>query len=155
MKFSIIAGLALAGFAVASPAVEPLEADLAPELEKRTFFGCLNSFTARRSSYQTVPSIYEVCVSVLTPSDAEQIVNKYISILQNQTYYGQSVQTTASQIIAPNYVEYSDSILSLEQAPVSLSQIHAACPSTYTLSAQRRSVRYLRRSVGRRGDPTP
>jgi hypothetical protein len=48
-------------------------------------------------------------------------VNKYISILQNQTYNGQSPVATANQIIASNYVEYSDSILSLEKAPVSTS----------------------------------
>ena len=45
-------------------------------------------------------------------------MNKYISILENQPYFGQSVNATADQIIATNYVEYSDSILSLEKAPV-------------------------------------
>jgi hypothetical protein len=66
----------------------------APVVEERSF-GCLNTFTA------------------------QTIVNQYISILENQTYYGSSPQQTANQIIAPNYVEYSDSILSLEKAPVS------------------------------------
>jgi hypothetical protein len=64
-------------------------------LEEQTFgFGCLNAFFAL------------------------EIVNKYISILENQPYYGQSVNTTAEQIIASNYLEYSDSMLSLEKAPV-------------------------------------
>ena len=67
----------------------------APVLEERTFgFGCLNAFSAQR------------------------IVDKYISILENQPYDGQSVNTTAEQIIATNYLDYSDSILSLEKAPV-------------------------------------
>lgn len=65
----------------------------APVLEDRSF-GCLNTFTA------------------------QQIVNQYSSILQNQSYNGQSPQATAQQIIASNYIEYSDSILSLEKAPV-------------------------------------
>jgi hypothetical protein len=67
----------------------------APMLEERTFsFGCLNAFSA------------------------QQIVDKYASILENQPYYGQSVNTTAGQIIASNYLEYPDSIFSLEKAPV-------------------------------------
>jgi hypothetical protein len=91
MKFTLLAScLSLAATIAAAPAP-------APELEERTLlpFGCLNSFLA------------------------QQIVNKYISILENQPYNGQDVNTTAQQIIASNYVEYSDSILSLEKAPVS------------------------------------
>ena len=91
MKFTLLAScLSLAATIAAAPTPEP-------ELEARTLLplGCLNSFLAN------------------------QIVTKYISILENQPYQGQSVNTTALQIIASNYVEYSDSILSLEKAPVS------------------------------------
>ena len=68
-------------------------ASAAPVLEERSI-GCLNQFSA------------------------QQLVNQYISILENQTYYGSSPQQTAQKIIASNYLEYSDSILSLEKAPV-------------------------------------
>jgi len=61
--------------------------------EKR-WFGCLNQW------------------------QAETIVNKYISIMEGADYKGQSPNVTADQIIAKDYTEYSDSILSLEKAPV-------------------------------------
>lgn len=53
MKFSIAAGLALAGAAFAAPAAEA--ADAAPHLVERTFFGCQNSFTARESPTMYLP----------------------------------------------------------------------------------------------------
>ena len=65
----------------------------APEFDRRNYF-CLQSF------------------------EAQLIVNKYISILENKSYLGQSPSSTANQVIAADYVEYSDSILSLEKAAV-------------------------------------
>lgn len=50
--------------------------------------------------------------------EAETIVNKFISILENVDYKGQSPAVTAKQVVAEDYIEYSDSILSLEGAPV-------------------------------------
>lgn len=54
----------------------------------------------------------------LTDYQATTIVNKFVSILEGVEYQGQSPNVTAQQVVAPNYVEYSDSILSLEKAPV-------------------------------------
>ena len=54
----------------------------------------------------------------LPDSQASTIVAKFVSILEGVEYQGQSPNVTASQVVAPNYVEYSDSILSLEKAPV-------------------------------------
>lgn len=80
---------------VAAIAAFAASAAAAPEVatEKR-WFGCLNQW------------------------QAETIVNKYISILEGSDYNGQSPNVTADQIIAEDYTEYSDSILSLEKAPV-------------------------------------
>jgi hypothetical protein len=55
----------------------------------------------------------------LTDEQANTIVAKYASILEGVEYQGQSPNVTAEQVVAKNYVEYSDSILSLEDAPVS------------------------------------
>lgn len=49
----------------------------------------------------------------LNQCQAEVIVDQYKSILANATYNGQDPIVTASQVIAPNYHEYSDSVLSL------------------------------------------
>ena len=54
----------------------------------------------------------------LSTSQATTIVNKFISILEGVDYNGQIPNVTAVQVVAKNYVEYSDSILSLEDVPV-------------------------------------
>jgi hypothetical protein len=56
----------------------------------------------------------------LTSGEANTIVAKFASILEGVHYHGQIPNITAKQVVAKNYVEYSDSILSLEQAPVCL-----------------------------------
>lgn len=80
----------------------------------------LASCLSLAATISAAPTLEERQFGCLLPSKAQAIVNKYISILQNQTYNGQSPVATANQIIASNYVEYSDSILSLEKAPVSI-----------------------------------
>ena len=55
----------------------------------------------------------------LTDSKANTIVAKFQSVLEGVDYNGQSPNITAKQVVAKNYIEYSDSILSLEGAPVS------------------------------------
>jgi len=55
----------------------------------------------------------------LTQQQGNTIVNKFISILEDKSYNGQSANATAEALIANDYVEISDSILSLEGAPVS------------------------------------
>ena len=55
----------------------------------------------------------------LTDEQANKIVAKFASILEGVDYQGQSPNVTAKQVVAKNYVEYSDSILSLEGDPVS------------------------------------
>lgn len=61
----------------------------------------------------------------LTSSEANTIVAKFASVLEAVDYNGQIPNVTAVQVLAPNYVEYSDSILSLEHAPV---RINEMCP---------------------------
>ena len=61
----------------------------------------------------------------LTSAQAEVIVDKFLSILEGVNYHGQSPNITAKQIVAEDYVEYSDSILSLEKQPVCTILLHA------------------------------
>lgn len=53
---------------------------------------------------------------------ADDIVNKYKSVLENVTYNGQSPAVTAAQVVSPDYHEISDSINSLisKDLPVSI-----------------------------------
>ncbi|KAH9826053.1 hypothetical protein Tdes44962_MAKER03836 [Teratosphaeria destructans] len=55
---------------------------------------------------------------ILTQWQANTIVGKYSAVLQGQGYDGMTISQTAASVVAPNYVEISDSILSLEGAPV-------------------------------------
>ena len=78
----------------------------------------LVSFLSAAAAVSAAPAVEERSFGCLNTYSAQQIVNQYISIMENQTYYGSSPQQTAQKIIASNYLEYSDSILSLEKAPV-------------------------------------
>lgn len=78
-----------------------------------TLFGALAATSA--VSATAIEKRYGGC---LTTHQATTIVNKFISILEGVDYNGQIPNITAEQVVASNYVEYSDSILSLENAPV-------------------------------------
>lgn len=54
----------------------------------------------------------------LSQSEASTIIDKFISILDGQGYDGQSANATAISLIADDYIEISDSILSLTGRPV-------------------------------------
>jgi hypothetical protein len=77
-----------------------------------TIFGAL----AAVSAVSAIPT--EKRGGCLSTGQATTIVNKFISILEGVDYNGQIPNITAKQVVAKNYIEYSDSILSLEQAPV-------------------------------------
>lgn len=83
-------------------------------------FTLVASLLAATAFAAPAPEVEERGFGCILPFQAQSIINQYISILQNQTYQGKTPAQTAAQIIAPNYVEYSDSILSLEGQPVSL-----------------------------------
>jgi len=55
----------------------------------------------------------------LTTKEAETIVAKFISVLEGVDYEGQSPNVTAVDVVAADYHEYSDSIQSLEDVPLS------------------------------------
>lgn len=55
----------------------------------------------------------------LSDDQASVIVSKFASVLEGASYQGQNPNKTALQVVARNYVEYSDSILSLEGDEVS------------------------------------
>ncbi|KAF2774121.1 hypothetical protein EJ03DRAFT_322721 [Teratosphaeria nubilosa] len=55
---------------------------------------------------------------ILTQWQANTIVGKYSAVLQGQGYDGMTINETAASVVAPSYVEISDSILSLEGAPL-------------------------------------
>ena len=78
----------------------------------------LVSFLSAAAAVSAAPVVEERSFGCLNTYSAQTIVNQYISILENTTYQGSSPQQTAQKIIDSNYVEYSDSILSLEKAPV-------------------------------------
>jgi hypothetical protein len=55
----------------------------------------------------------------VTKSDAQTLVNRYIGIQNHQGSDLGTAEETAQQLLVKNYQEISDSILSLEQQPVS------------------------------------
>jgi hypothetical protein len=50
---------------------------------------------------------------VLTQTKAEEIVNKFKSVLEGVDYKGKTPFQTTQDVVAENYIEYSDSIQSL------------------------------------------
>jgi hypothetical protein len=68
--------------------------------------GSLAAAVDARGSYFDQPLI-------LTQWQAEDIVNKYKSILEGVSYKGKTPLETSKDIVANNYIEYSDSIQSI------------------------------------------
>jgi hypothetical protein len=50
---------------------------------------------------------------ILTQWQAEDIVNKFKSILEGVSYKGKTPLETTKEVVAENYIEYSDSIQSI------------------------------------------
>lgn len=60
----------------------------------------------------------------LDQAKAEEIVNKFKSVLQNQTFEGLAPYDTTLSVLAEDYVEKSDSILSLISVNSTVSCAH-------------------------------
>ncbi|KAH9809190.1 hypothetical protein Tdes44962_MAKER06218 [Teratosphaeria destructans] len=56
------------------------------------------------------PSQYGSQPSLGSKHDAAEIVQKYVSVLQQKEYNGKKPSETAEEIIAPNYQDFSDSV---------------------------------------------
>jgi hypothetical protein len=50
---------------------------------------------------------------ILTQWQAEDIVNKFKSVLEGVSYKGKTPLETTKEVVAENYIEYSDSIQSI------------------------------------------
>ena len=76
-------------------------------------FNVLVTAVAFATGALAAPAASTLPAPLLLQPQAEEIVNKYISILEQKNYRGQTPEETNDEIIAPDYIVRSDSILSL------------------------------------------
>jgi hypothetical protein len=64
------------------------------------------------------PMSYEGPGNSLTQAQAQLIIQQYQSLVQYKPYNGMQPEDTAKQLLADNYMAYSDSVKSLTNQPV-------------------------------------
>ena len=81
-------------------------------------FSLYASALALASTAIAAPAIEERGLKCVTLSQAKTIVARFGGVITQQGSDLGDANTTAQAILAGGYTEYSDSVLSLEQAPV-------------------------------------
>lgn len=75
-----------------------------------TIFAAAVAFATGALAGAQVPAVQ------LTQAQAEEIVNKYKSVLEGVNYNDWTPEETTNNVVAENYIEKSDSILSIISA---------------------------------------